>query len=261
MRTETNTSAPFVILAAGATDTGCVRERNEDAFLVDVDGGIFIVADGVGGHGGGDQAAQMATALLPDIIRHRIAASLEPRSSDDPAITSMLADALLELSRDIRAAGAKRLDCKDMGTTIVAVLLTGSQAHIAHMGDSRAYLLRNGTFSQLTEDHSIVGILLRHGEITAREAEHHPAKGCLSRFVGMEAEVPAATQTIEIQTGDRLLLCTDGLWGMLPDNQLQAILSEGRDPEVTCYTLLEAGKKAGGEDNLTAVVMDVGGIR
>jgi len=173
----------------------------------------------------------------------------------------MLADALLELSRDIRAAGAKRLDCKDMGTTIVAVLLTGSQAHIAHMGDSRAYLLRNGTFSQLTEDHSIVGILLRHGEITAREAEHHPAKGCLSRFVGMEAEVPAATQSIEIQTGDRLLLCTDGLWGMLPDNQLQAILAEGLDPEVACRTLLEAGKQAGGEDNLTAVVMDVGGIR
>lgn len=257
MQTATQAVPPLAIRAAGATDIGCVRKRNEDAFFVDAENGLFIVADGVGGHGGGDLAAQLATTLLPEIVKHRLAASPAPCSSSDQAPTSLLADALLELSRKIRAAGANRLDCKDMGTTVVAVLLTAHHAHIAHMGDSRAYLFRDGSLKPLTEDHSIVGLLLRHGEITAQEAAHHPAKGRLSRFVGMEAEVPAAAQTIELHPGDRLLLCTDGLWEMLTDSHIHAILSANHGPDVTCRALLEAGKQAGGADNLTAVVCHV----
>jgi serine/threonine protein phosphatase PrpC len=257
MQADPDTLKPLVIRAAGGTDIGCVRKRNEDACLVDAENGIFVVADGVGGHGGGDKAALMATTLLPDIIRCRMAELPEPRSSDDPAIVSILADSLQELGRLIRKAGACRLEYKDMGATVVVALLTAHHAHIAHMGDSRVYLLRDGKLRQLTEDHSIVGILVRNGEITPQEAADHPAKGRLSRFAGMEADVPAATQTIELQAGDRLLLCTDGLWGMLPDNQLKAILAEGNDPEVTCRSLLAAGKQAGGQDNLTAAVCDL----
>lgn len=258
MRSNAHTLKPLVFRAAGGTDVGCVRERNEDAYLVDAENGLFIVADGVGGHGGGDKAAQMATALLPDIIRRRIAESPEPRSSDDPAIAAMLADSLHEFGHRIREAGASRLDYKDMGATVVLALLTEQHAHIAHIGDSRAYLLRDGGLRQLTEDHSIVGLLVRNGEITPREAENHPAKGRLSRFAGMEADVPAATQTIDLQPGNRMLLCTDGLWGMLPDNELEAILAGGNDPDATCCSLLAAGKQAGGQDNLTAVVVDAG---
>ena len=257
MGSDAHTLKPLVIRAAGGTDVGCVRERNEDAYLADAENGIFIVADGVGGHGGGDKAALLATTLLPDIIRRRIAESPEPRSSDDHAIASMLGDSLHELGHRIREAGGSRLEYKDMGATVVVALLTAQHAHIAHMGDSRAYLLRDGGLRQLTEDHSIVGLLVRNREITPQEAENHPAKGRLSRFAGMEADVPAATQTIELQPGDRLLLCTDGLWGMLPDAQLTAILAEGNDPEVTCRSLLAAGKQAGGQDNLTVVVIDV----
>lgn len=257
MRADADTPKPLVIRAAGGTDVGCVRERNEDAYLVDAENGIFIVADGVGGHGGGDKAALMTTTLLPDIIRRRIAESPEPRSSDDPAIASMLADSLQELGHRIREVGTSRLEYKDMGATVILALLTARHAHIAHMGDSRAYLLRDGGLRQLTEDHSIVGLLVRNREITPQEAQNHPAKGRLSRFAGMEADVPAATQTIELQPGDRLLLCTDGLWGMLPDAQLTAILAEGNDPEVTCRSLLAAGKRAGGQDNLTVVVCDL----
>lgn len=257
MHADADTFKPLVIRAAGGTDIGCVRQRNEDAFFIDAANGIFIVADGLGGHGGGDKAAQMATTLLPDIVRRRMAILPEPLSSNDPTIAPMLADSLHELGHRIREAGGSRLEYKDMGATIVLALLTAHHAHIAHMGDSRAYLLRDNGLRQLTDDHSIVGLLVRNGEITPREAENHPAKGRLSRFAGMEADVPAATRTIEMQPGDRLLLCTDGLWGMLTDSELKAILAEGNDPEVTCRSLLAAGNQAGGEDNLTGVVCDL----
>lgn len=260
MRADADNLKPMVIRAAGGTDIGCVRKRNEDAYFIDAENGIFIVADGLGGHGGGDKAAQMATTLLPDIIRRRIAELPEPRSSDDPAISSMLAESLHELGHRIREAGLSRLEYKDMGTTVVLALLTAHYAHIAHLGDSRAYLLRDGGLWQLTEDHSIVGLLVRNGEITPQEAENHPAKGRLSRFAGMEADVPAAAQTIELRLRDRLLLCTDGLWGTLTNAQLTAILAEGNDPEVTCRSLIASGKQAGGEDNFTLVVCDTGTI-
>ena len=257
MRADANNLKPLVIRAAGGTDVGCVRKRNEDACFVDAENGIFIVADGVGGHGGGDKAALMATTLFPEIIRHRIAELPELRPSDDPAIASLLGDSLHELSHRIREAGASRLEYKNMGATVVVALLTAHHAHIAHMGDSRAYLLRDGSLQRLTEDHSIVALLVRQGEITVQEAEHHPAKGRLSRYLGMEADVPASTQTIEIHPGDRLLLCSDGLWGMLPDAQLKAILVEGNDPEAACLRLIAAGKQAGGLDNLTVSLVVV----
>lgn len=255
MRADGDTLTPLLIRAAGDTDIGCVRQRNEDAFLVDTENGIFIVADGIGGHGGGDKAAQMATTLLPEIIRRGIAGSPEPSSSNDPAIVSMLADSLRELGRRIHEAGASRLDYKNMGATVVVARLTARHAHIAHLGDSRVYLLRDGTLRQLTEDHSIVSLLVRNGEITPQEAAHHPAKGHLSRFAGMEADVPAATQTIELQPGDRLLLCTDGLWGMLSDDQLTTILAEGCGPEITCKDFIAAGLAGGAPDNVTALVV------
>lgn len=262
MLADADTLKPLVIRAAGGTDVGCVRERNEDAYRIDLESGIFIMADGVGGHGGGDKAAQMATTLLPEILRRRVAESPEPHSSDDPAIAAMLGDSLHELGHHMHEAGASRLEYKDMGATVVVALLTARHAHIAHMGDSRAYLLRDGSLRQLTEDHSIVGLLVRNGEITPQEAENHPAKGRISRFVGMEADVPATTRAVELRAGDRLLLCTDGLWGMLPDAQLMAILAEGNDPEGTCTSLLAAGKRAGGQDNLTAVVCNLlAGVR
>ncbi len=247
---------PLVIRAAGATDVGCVRERNEDACLVDSEDGLFVVADGMGGHRGGDRAAQMAATVLPDIIRRLMAGLPVPRSSDDPAMSTLLAEALQELGHHIRKAGADRPEYKDMGVAVVAALLTGHCAHFAHMGDSRAYLLRDGELTQLTEDHSIVALLVRNGDITPQEAKDHPARGRLSRFVGMEADVPAATESIGLQAGDRLLLCTDGLWGMLTADQLRTILAEDKGPEITCQHLLAAGKQAGGQDNLTAVVMD-----
>jgi PPM family protein phosphatase len=251
-----NAVKPFVIRAAGCTDIGCVRKRNEDAFYVDAEAGVFIVADGIGGHGGGDMAAKMATTLLPEFILRRLAELPAPRPDNESVLTALIADAIAEISQRIREASANRLELKDMGATVVIAMVTADHIHIAHMGDSRAYLLRGDNLQCLTEDHSIIGLLIRNGEITLDEAENHPAKGRLSRYVGMEAEVYPATQAIALEDGDRLLLCTDGLWGMLTESQLKAILAEDNAPEVTCRQLVEAGKRTGGQDNLTAVICD-----
>lgn len=250
---------PFEIRGAGGSDTGCVRTRNEDAFLVDVDRGIFIVADGLGGHSAGDTAAHMAKDLLPGIIHRRLVEAPAPSSRGDRMIGAILAKAIEELSHLIREAGNRKVECKGMGTTVVAAVFTARHVHIAHMGDSRAYLLRGGRMRRLTEDHSIVALLLRQGEITPQEAESHPARGRLSRFAGMEGDVPAVTITIDLEAGDRILLCTDGVWGGLSDAKIREILVQDNTPEVTCGNLIEAGKEAGGQDNLTAVVVDVAG--
>ena len=253
------------IRAAGLTDVGLVREHNEDAFLADVEGGIFIVTDGVGGHACGDVAARMVVEMLPRIIRRRIGEMSTPKADDDRAIGpstmlragEMLQKSVNELSRRMYDESKDDPGSKGMGATVVVALLTARHAQIAHMGDSRAYLFRRGRLRKLTEDHSIVNLLMHNGEITAKEAQDHPARGHLTRFVGMEAEVDPDAQTIDLQPDDRLLLCTDGLWDMAPDKQLRGILAERNDPEVTCRDLLAAAKDAGGQDNLTALVVDL----
>jgi protein phosphatase len=257
MWVEANKKESFGIRAAGGTDTGCVRTRNEDAFLVDIEHGLFIVADGLGGHSAGDTAAKMATTFLPGIIHSQLVDAQAPSSSGDGLIGAALAKSVEELSRLIRETGNSQVECRGMGTTVVAALITARHIHIAYMGDSRAYLLRGDCMRQITDDHSIVSLLVRHGEITPQEAENHPAKGRLSRFAGMEGDVPSATKTIDLEAGDRFLLCTDGVWGALSDAKIREMLMQDNTPVVTCGNLIEAGKQAGGQDNLTAVVVDV----
>jgi protein phosphatase len=224
---------------------------------VDIEHGLFIVADGLGGHSAGDKAARMAMTFLPGIIHSQLIDAPAPSSSGDGLIGAALAKSVEELSRLIRETGNSQVECRGMGTTVVAALITARHIHIAYMGDSRAYLLRGDCMRQITEDHSIVSLLVRHGEITPQEAENHPAKGRLSRFAGMEGDVPSATITIDLEAGDRFLLCTDGVWGALSDAKIREMLMQDNTPVVTCGNLIEAGKQAGGQDNLTSVVVDV----
>jgi protein phosphatase len=149
-----------------------------------------------------------------------------------------------------------------MGATVALVWLRGEQneAHLAHMGDSRIYLFRQNHLAQLTEDHSVVALLLKHQEITAEEARTHPARGRLSRFVGMEGEVYPDVQTVNLQGGDRLLICTDGLTGMVQDERVAQLLQANPDPQTTCQALVAEANKAGGEDNVTTVVVNMSAI-
>jgi len=241
------------LFAGWASDVGRVREHNEDACLADTAQGLFIVSDGMGGQQAGATASQIVVKVLPEMIHQRLEHLKRPSTR---ALRQALCDAIAELSRRIREEATGKLGLQGMGATVVLAYVRGRFAHVAHMGDSRAYLLRNNRLDQLTGDHSITGILLRRGEITARQAKEHPARGQLSRFVGMEGEAIPEARTVELKQRDRLLLCTDGLTGMLTDKRIVQILKKDPEPTVACRALVDAANQAGGKDNITVVIVD-----
>ncbi len=245
------------IRAACASDVGRVRQKNEDSCLVALKQNLFIVSDGMGGHQAGEVASKAVVTILPEMIERRMAGVSSPRKR---IVELTLRETILELSQRLRAQSAGQAGLKGMGATVALAWLRGPEgvAHLAHMGDSRIYLYRRGSLTQLTADHSVVALLLQHGDITPEEAREHPARGRLSRYMGMEGEVYPDVQTVRLQEGDRLLLCTDGLTGPVPDEQIAALLRANPDPEAACRTLVDAANDARGSDNITALVVNWG---
>jgi serine/threonine protein phosphatase PrpC len=241
------------LVAAAATDVGRVRDHNEDACLADPSHGLFIVSDGIGGHQAGDLASRIVVSVLPAMIEQHLS---QAKARNGDAIRRCLCGAVADLSRHLRAESAGRIGLSGMGATVVAMLIRARSAHIVHMGDSRAYRLRGGKLEQLTEDHSVTGILLRAGEITTVEAKDHPAKGRLSRFVGMEGDVAPDVRTMPLRTGDRFLLCSDGLTGMVPDEDIASVLLANEEPTVACGALIDAANQSGGRDNIAVIVVN-----
>jgi protein phosphatase len=243
------------LAAACATDLGKVREVNEDRCLVALDQSLFAIADGMGGHQAGDVAAEAVITLLPGLIVKRLAGAGSLR---DRPVELILRETVLDLSQRLRAQAAAHPELQSMGSTVCLVLVRAAQrvAHLAHMGDSRIYLYRQGVLTQLTQDHSVVGWLLRYGEITPEEARIHPARHRLSRYVGMTEDVYPDVQTIRLLPGDRLLLCSDGLTGPVADDAIATRLAAHPDPEAACRALLDAANDAGGPDNIAALVVD-----
>jgi serine/threonine protein phosphatase PrpC len=226
--------------AGVATDKGQVREGNEDAYLVEPP--LYAVADGMGGHRGGEVASQLALETIADLFR----------KGDVP-----LAEQVRRANRAVfDRSGADRA-VAGMGTTLTAALVQGELAHLIHVGDSRAYLLRAGTLRQLTEDHTLVNRMVKAGEITEEEAEVHPHRNVITRSLGTEADVDLDQQDIGLLAGDRLLLCSDGLTGMLSEEQVQAILESTPPAQEAADRLVRAANRAGGVDNITVVVLDV----
>jgi serine/threonine protein phosphatase PrpC len=223
-----------------ATDVGRVREGNEDAMLIQPP--LYAVADGMGGHRGGDVAAQLAIATLEDLSKQG---------------KGTLGEQVREANRIVfeRAGEDQRL--AGMGTTLTATLISSEGAHLAHVGDSRAYLLRAGALRRLTEDHTLVNRMIRAGEITAAEAERHPHRNVLLRSLGTEPEVDVDEDTIALLEGDRLILCSDGLTVMLTEGQIKAILEAAESPQEAADRLVRTANRAGGVDNITVVVLGV----
>lgn len=250
---STQQIAHFV--AAGCTDIGCVRKDNQDAWLVDEEQGLFIVSDGIGGGPAGAMASKVVTSTLPRLIARRSTGM--PQRPKARAVRCVLRDSVLELSRDIRKASADDPDRKGMGATVVAVWFRLPFAHVIHMGDSRAYLLRAGTLTTITADHSIVALLLRNGEISGAEAHDHPSRNSLTRFVGMDGDVYPETRSLRMEPGDRLLLCTDGLWSAVSDDEMKDVLLNHSDPDIVCRELITLAKQHGGQDNITAVIITI----
>ena len=239
---------PFLELQPfGLTDAGKVRQNNEDALLVGdgEDETLFVVADGIGGF----EAGEVASSLAVEVLK-----GLRP---DRPFET-----AIREANRRILAAGRGDEKLSGMGTTVVAIRFGGTQreplAEVAHVGDSRAYLVRGGEMNPITEDHSLVAELVRSGDLTRDQAAEHPQKNLITRALGADEEVDVDTTVLPIEAGDRVLLCSDGLSDMVPEARISEILLESPDdPERVARELLSAALDAGGNDNVTVVVVDV----
>lgn len=228
------------------TDVGRVRHGNEDSFLVDAP--LFVVADGMGGHLAGDVAS--ATAI--EMIKEQTG---DIRPDDLETLAAMLKKA----NSAIWSKGGDDPNLRGMGTTCTLVLLDGSKARIAHVGDSRAYLFHGGELQQITEDHTLVGRMVREGRLSSEDAERHPQRSVITRALGVDEDVEVDLGTLELDDGDRLLICSDGLSSMIPHASIAEVLGDGSDAQSAADLLVERANEAGGEDNITVVVIDVGG--
>jgi serine/threonine protein phosphatase PrpC len=259
------TEEPLPRLRAGwATDVGNVRSHNEDAVLVitvshDGDGampalGLFILADGMGGHQSGEVASSLASrAVAHHITQNFYLPALISQESD----TSWpdLRDVLVEAVRTANNSVADRVP--GGGTTLTCALVLESRAYIAHVGDSRAYIVTaDGAFDQVTHDHSLVDRLVELGQLTPDEAAVHPQKNVLYRAVGQGGELEVDTYTRTIERGARLLLCSDGLWGIVTEAKMAEIVMNASSPQAACEKLVIAANEAGGRDNITAVLVE-----
>jgi len=244
-------SLPF--RCAGLSHIGKVRQDNEDTFIMDPELGLFLVSDGMGGHQGGELASNIVTEDLPVMIEVR----LDKLKVGSPAtIRSLFKKAIVEQSRQLHLEGKSETGCKDMGATLVAVLLRNNRAYIANLGDSRIYRFRNGKLLQLTKDHSVVSELLDKGKIKPEEAHNHEAQGEITHYVGMETKTLPYIRSFSLKKGDRLLLCTDGLTDEIDDKAIAAILAGKQDCNQTCQALVDAANTTGGQDNITVVIVD-----
>ena len=222
------------------THQGLVRASNQDSLLVDE--GVMGVADGMGGHNGGETASRVAVQVLKNALRGK---KPEPRA----------------LEVGIEAANRRIFDMSrhdsalsGMGTTTTLLWENGSEALICHVGDSRAYLLRDGELKQITEDHSVVAELLRGGVITPDMARTHPYRNVITRAVGVDPMVTADIFSHDLKEGDVWLICSDGLYNMVPDDSIAEILREAKDDDTAAEELLAFALEAGGTDNITFVI-------
>lgn len=227
------------VSAAAATDIGLVREGNEDSYLVDEP--LFAVADGMGGHRGGEVASQLALETVEKLFR---------TGAGD------LAEQVREANRAVFERSVVDRKVAGMGTTLTAALVEGDRIRLAHVGDSRAYLLRGGELRRLTEDHTLVHRMVTEGEISEKEAEGHPQRSVLTRALGVDVFVDVDDDVVQVRSGDRLLLCTDGLTGMVPEDEIKEMLRGIADPSEAAERLVRAANEAGGVDNTTVVILD-----
>ena len=242
----------------GFTDTGLARQTNQDTFVVDNDLGLWIVADGMGGHAGGETASQLAVKAVTDHIASA-ARSFSDFHSRIDRVKELLRSAVAAADSLIRAMADTTPDLRGMGTTVVIGLFSpGPEPSIAlaHIGDSRAYLIRARGISALTTDHSFVQRLVSEGRISLDEARTHPQQNVLLRAVGAEEPLPPDITIHSLHPNDIVMLCTDGLTKMLEEQDiLDCVLAFQRSPDEMCRQLIDAANARGGKDNTTVIVI------
>ena len=230
--------------SAGVTDTGRRRRRNEDSYVCEPP--LFAVADGMGGAQAGEVASRLAAAVLQEVNGEQLS-------------RGAIVELIQEANRRVFQRSNEDAAASGMGTTLTVALVESSDTvAIGHVGDSRAYRVRDGRLEQLTEDHSLVGEMMRSGKLSAEEAEAHPQRSVITRALGTEPDVDVDTFAVETQPGDVFLLCSDGLTTMVPDREILSLLdASGGDLERAARRLVEAANRSGGEDNITVVVFEI----
>lgn len=233
----------------GLTDVGSLRDHNEDAFFCAgiEDAGLFIVADGMGGHDAGEIASRLAVETVCREVRSGASGRMDPLE----LLTKSVKRANEAVLREGSARGS------NMGTTLGVALLTDNSALIANVGDSRAYWIENGSIRQITEDHSLVSKLVSVGRLKKEEAKNHPKSNLLYRTIGSDENLKVDTFEIDLTKSGCLVLCSDGLWGEVDDEEIRSICAAEKSAKAACSRMIQKANENGGKDNITAVVIRV----
>lgn len=227
------------------TDVGLIRKDNEDNYLVSIERGLFVVADGMGGHVGGQIASRLAVQVLDG--------ELAGGYDNDPG--TKLQETLLKANDLILNYAQNEQQYSGMGTTVTAALVRNGTVYIAHIGDSRAYLYRSGTLVQLTQDHSLVNELFLNGSLTLDEMLSHPQRNILTRALGTQKSPNIDMTSFPTLPGDMLLLCTDGLHGLVFSDDIKRILAKNSTLKAKLKEMVQLSLERGGNDNITAVLV------
>lgn len=233
---------------AALTDVGMRRHNNEDSYIVNVSGNdkIFIVADGMGGHNAGEIASLEACRITESFV-------LEGKGNID----DVLRDGVVKANRDIYVRSCENDAMKGMGTTIDVCVIDGNKLHIAHVGDSRVYIVNKESIRRVTRDHSIVGMMLEEGSITEEEARVHPQRNYITRAVGSSANIEVDIICEEIHSGEWVLMCTDGLTNMIEREVLHSVIKNSDSVDDAAEELVRRAKENGGDDNITVILFRV----
>lgn len=251
----------MAVTAFGLTDVGRKRKHNEDAYLLDAERGLFVVADGMGGHAAGE----VASRLTVESIQEFIAGTEDDHDNTWPfgynnrysVDGNRLSTAVERANEKVMRAVVNRPELKGMGTTVVAALFDERRATLVHVGDSRAYLLRESELRRLTDDHSWVQEQVNAGILSEEEARSHPLKNVVTRALGGGAHVAVDLLEIPVGDGDRFLLCSDGLTGMVSDDEITSALASPHSLEKIVRGLIDLANERGGLDNITAIMVEV----
>lgn len=235
------------------SDVGKVRDINQDAYFYIEDEvlPIFIIADGMGGHKAGEVASNTAISKIVSYYE----ANKERIINEEMFVPQFINESVAIANEELIKESENDDELKGMGTTITMCLILDQEAYIGHVGDSRAYLLRDGELKQLTQDHSMVGELLRTGSITKEEAMNHPKKNIIMRALGTKKDLKADIFTKNLINGDRVVLCTDGLTNMVTDEKILEIINNEEESSSTCSTLVNISNENGGIDNTTIMLI------
>jgi protein phosphatase len=238
--------------AFGATDVGRERSANEDYFRIIPEKCLYIVADGMGGHNAGDVASLNAAQIVDTYFSRQLLLDIQ---HDDRKIKEAIVNSLMNAHEEILQLASSKRHYEGMGCTIVIAFLQDNSLHLGHVGDARAYVCNDSGIKLLTTDHSFVMDLVQKGKMTMEEARLSPLKNRLNQAIGAATHIKPDYGHYHLEGGERILLCSDGLWDMLTDEQMHQILMQDQPPKIVCENLINMANKAGGHDNITAVVI------